>query len=280
MEIRSLALQTSLMVHRLSGTVDDRGDYLVLRTPSVPDFWYGNCLALPGPPRQGDLGRWMERFEAELPEYEGGHRVFLVDSPEGDVGDSAPFIEAGFEPSVLDVLATDSPRAPEGLCDRYPIRQVSGDRAWAALAEAIVDINADEPGYDEGYVARKVATIRSAVERGEGAWWAAWDGTVVAGHLGIFWADGLARFQHVETRVEYRRQGICRSVLHAACSAARDWLGNPTFVIVPADDGVRRVYESLGFAYRERTVDYLRPPRSRAEELDGSLAGGDATPKA
>lgn len=248
------------MVHRLSGTIDDRGDYIVLRTPSVPDYWYGNCLALPAPPGPGDLERWMERFEAELPGYDGGHRVFLVDSPEGDAGDSAPFLEAGFELSVMDVLATDRPRVPEGLCDRYPIRPVSGDLAWAALAEAIVEINANEPGYDEGYVARKVATIRSAVERGEGAWWAAWDGGLVAGHLGLFWVDGVARFQHVETRTEYRRQGICRSVLHAACGAARESMGDLSFVIVPADDGVRRIYESLGFIYRERTVDYLRLP--------------------
>lgn len=129
MEIRSLALRTALMIHRLSGSIDDRGEYLVLRTPAVPDFWYGNCLALPWPPAPGDLERWMERFETELPGYEGGHRVFLVDSPEGDAGDSTPFLEAGFELSVLDVLATDHPRAPEGLSDRYPIRRVSGDRA-------------------------------------------------------------------------------------------------------------------------------------------------------
>ncbi len=260
MQIRSLALRTSLMIHRMRGLVEESGGHLVLRTPSVPDFWYGNCLAMPEPPRAGDYGRWMDLFAAELPGYEGRHRVFLVDSPEGDPGDSAPFLQAGFELNVLDVLATDSPREPERLSGRYPIRPLSSDGDWTALVEATLEVNAGTPAGDRGYVERKTAAVRRAVERGEGAWWAAWDGGRVAGHAGLFWEGGLARFQDVETLPEYRRRGVCRSVIHAACAAARAALGRPTFVIVPADDSVRRIYESLGFACREKTVDYCRPP--------------------
>jgi len=286
MHARSLALRTSLMIHRLYGKVEDRGDCSRLETPSVPDYWYGNCLAMPAPPGPGDFARWMARFSAELPAYgEGSHRVFLVDSPEGETGDAAPFIEAGFELNVNDVLATDAPQAPVHLTDRYPIRPLVSDRDWAALVETTLAVNAGEPGYDRHYVEGKTRAVRSAIERGEGAWWAAWDGGKLIGHLGLFWGEGLVRFQDVETHPDYRGQGVCRSILHAACKAAQalplaaggaDRDGRPggasspggagkaaakaLFVIVPADDGVRRIYEFLGFAYRERTVDLMRPP--------------------
>lgn len=281
MRVRSLALRTSLMIHRLYGSVEDRSDCLLLRTPSVPDYWFGNCLAMPAPPGPADYDRWMARFSAELPEYgERSHRVFLVDSPEGEAGDSGPFLEAGFEINVNDVLATDAPRAPVHLSDRYPIRPLVSDRDWAALVETTLAVNADQAGYDRHYVEGKTRAVRSAVERGEGAWWAALDGGKVIGHLGLFWGEGLVRFQDVETHPDYRGQGVCRSILHSACLAARrdprasgsvsdgsrkgagaDPDVGPLFVIVPADDGVRRIYESLGFAYREKNVDFMRPPK-------------------
>jgi len=269
MHVRSLALRSSLMIHRLYGRVEDRGDCLRLETPSVADYWFGNCLAMPAPPCPGDFGRWMARFSEELPAYgEGSHRVFLVDSPEGETGDSGPFLEAGFELNVNDVLATDAPRAPVHLSDRYPIRPLATDRDWAALVETTLVVNADQAGYDRHYVEGKTRAIRSAVDRGEGDWWAAWDGDRLIGHLGLFWCEGLVRFQDVETHPDYRGRGVCRSILHAACEAARrdpragGVSGSaPLFVIVPADDGVRRIYESLGFVYREKTVDFMRPPR-------------------
>jgi ribosomal protein S18 acetylase RimI-like enzyme len=258
-EVRSLALRTDLMIRRLSGSVEDRGGCLAVRTPSVPDFWYGNCLAMPSPPAPGDFGRWMARFDAEFPEYaEGGHRVFLVDSPEGEAGDSAPFLEAGFELNVNDVLATARPRRPERLTERYPIRALASDSDWAELVEASLEVNAGTVGYDCGYLERRTRTIRAAVERGEGAWWAAWDGERIAGHLGLFWEGGLARFQDVETRPAYRRQGVCRSVLNSACEDA----------LAPEDESVRRIYESLGFEWRERTVDYSRPPERMRPAAD------------
>jgi len=78
--------------------------------------------------------------------------------------------------------------------------------------------------------------------------------------MGLFWGEGLVRFQDVETHPDYRRRGICRALLHRACQEARRELGSPRFVIVPVDGTVRRVYESVGFAHCEQTVDFLRVP--------------------
>ena len=48
--------------------VADRGDYLVVRSPGNPDFWWGNFLLLAGLARDpARAGRWLARFAAEFP---------------------------------------------------------------------------------------------------------------------------------------------------------------------------------------------------------------------
>jgi hypothetical protein len=52
--ITSLGFRTDVALRVLEGAkVTDRGDYLIIRTPDNPDFWWGNFLLLarlPGPP--------------------------------------------------------------------------------------------------------------------------------------------------------------------------------------------------------------------------------------
>ena len=55
-------LRTDLIFHRELGTVTDRGDYLVLETPSEPFYYYGNLLHLARPPAPGEVAAWRERF--------------------------------------------------------------------------------------------------------------------------------------------------------------------------------------------------------------------------
>ncbi|MBU0927904.1 MAG: GNAT family N-acetyltransferase [Spirochaetes bacterium] len=259
MRVGSIALRTSLAIQRSFGIVEDRGDYLVLRTPSVPDYWYGNCLAMPGPPGPGDYAAWTALFEAELPGR--AHRVFLVDGVDGNLGAAGPFLERGFEASIHDVLATESPRRPERRLEGLEYRPFSSDGDWEAGVETSLAVNSGSPGYSRGYVERSFAATRGAVERGAGSWWGAWDGKRCAAQMGVFRDGGLARFRDVETHPEYRRRGACRTLLYRLCEAETAARGPSTFVISPEDDAVRRIYEAVGFSFRERVVDFcLKPP--------------------
>lgn len=258
MRVRSLELRTALMIQRMYGMVEAREDCAVLRTPSVPDFWYGNCLAMPHPPGEGDFENWMRRFEREFPEAE--HRVFLVDSPEGEDGASQPFLENGFALSCCDVLAMTELRRPERLTEEFRIAPLAEDRDWRDLMEISLLIDGGHGGLDRGFLERKTSAVRKVIAQERGAWWGAWaDGRLVA-HMGLFWEGGLVRFQDVETHPDYRRRGACRSILHRACLAAGARLGSPTFVIKPVDATVRRIYESVGFEFREKSVDFMRRP--------------------
>ncbi len=276
MRVRSLELRTTLMVNALYGLTEDRGNYIVVRTPSVPDYWYGNCLAMPGPPRPGDLARWEELFAREHPG--AAHRVFLMDAPEAPPeGEAArvglaEFAAAGYELSTHDVLATDAIVEPPRLNGAFSYRPLAMEREWAAAVEASWRVNEGRPGFTRGFIERKFAVIRAVVERGRGAWWAAWadsfpgddgspgdDGLPVAS-MGLFWGDGLVRFQDVETDPAYRRRGICRSLLYRACLSVGDAGGGkpPLFVIKPEDDSVRRIYEAVGFRRVESSADLFK----------------------
>lgn len=58
MQVNSLGYRTDLIFHRFDGQVLDRGDYLVIKTPTNPTFYWGNFLLFAEPPGDGDDVRW------------------------------------------------------------------------------------------------------------------------------------------------------------------------------------------------------------------------------
>ena len=55
MEIKSLGYRTDLLLLELSGSVfHDAGEYVVVRTPDNPGFWWGNFLLYRTPFAPGD----------------------------------------------------------------------------------------------------------------------------------------------------------------------------------------------------------------------------------
>src|SRR5262249_9144071 len=68
MWVTSLGFQTDVALRVLEGAeTADRGDYLVVRTPVNPDFYWGNFLLLRTWPEAGSADRWLTRFAAEFP---------------------------------------------------------------------------------------------------------------------------------------------------------------------------------------------------------------------
>ncbi len=66
MRVTSLGYKTDLFFPAFDGEIIDRGNYLVIRTPANPAFFWGNFLLFPAPPAQDDISLWRRLFADEI----------------------------------------------------------------------------------------------------------------------------------------------------------------------------------------------------------------------
>ena len=258
MRIRSLGSRTDVALRVLEGSeVTDRGDYLVVRTPDNPDFWWGNFLLLADLPEPG--GDWLARFAAEFPA--AGHLTLGVDTTDDDDAIPADFAAAGLEverATVLTAAQLDPPAHPNTEAE---IRLLDSDADWQQSVDlAVRCFDGDDPA---DYLELRTAARRRVTRAGQGAWFGAFvDGRLLA-QLGLFDAgDGYARYQHVETDPAARRQGLAGTLVAAAGRYGREVMGASTLVIVAEPAGVAiRIYRACGFTDRESQLSYARTPR-------------------
>ena len=267
MRINSLGFRTDVALRVLEGAeVTDRGDYLVVRTPDNPDYWWGNFLLLAAWPGPGAGGRWLARFAAEFPLAQ--HVALGVDTDptsSDDPGDRplpAEFLTVGLEPqrdTVLTCAAVGPPPYPNAEVE---IRRLETDADWRQSVELSARcFDQDEPG---DYVERRTAARRRLTQAGRGSWFGALAGGRLLAQLGLFdVGDGYARYQHVETDPRARRQGLAGTLIWQAGRYGREVLGARTFVIVadPADAAIR-VYRACGFADTQSQFSFERPSLS------------------
>jgi GNAT superfamily N-acetyltransferase len=264
MDVRSLAWRTDLFFPRFDGIVEDRGDYLVVRTPDNPGFYWGSFLLFAGPPEADSLPGWKRLFAREIAAVQpAGHLAFGWDSPTGERGAVEPFLAEGFllqENAVLTAAELVPPPHPNR---DVSIRPLATDAEWAQALDNQVDCRGPEFPIDEyrPFKARQMARYRRMADAGRGAWLGAFAGERLVADLGVFAGGGLARFQMVETHPDFRGRGICATLVHESARYARAVLGAETLVIT-ADEHYHagRIYESLGFRRTERQLGVeLRP---------------------
>lgn len=257
--MRALGLRTDLMVQGDEAKITTLADRYIWRTPSAPDFWFGNTVVFRAPPT--DARACIAQFQADFPQAR--HICLQWDVPDMPDGPALRDLAAmGLELDVSSALTRQgaplgAPR-PEGIA----LRPVVG-ADWAQVAELKRQTSAGAEAGEAAfaaYIAARVATWRARVERGEGVWIGAFDGSVLVGHLGLIQSAGLARYQDVVTRASHRRRGIAAALLGAAAewAVARD--AQVTLVIVAdTDDAPERLYLRQGFERRETLRSAVRP---------------------
>ena len=258
MRIRSLGFRTDVALRVLEGAeVTDRGDYLVVRTPDNPDFWWGNFLLLARLPGPGQGREWLARFAAEFPAAR--HIALGVDTTV-DIEAPAEFAAAGLQADRAAVLTADRLRPPAHPNTAAEIRPLEGDADWRQSVDlAVRCFDSDDPG---DFLERRTAARRRLTQAGAGIWFGAFEGGCLLAQLGLFdVGDGYARYQHVETDPAARRRGLAGTLVWTAGRYGREVLGASTFVIVadPADVAIR-VYRACGFTARQRQLSFDRPP--------------------
>ncbi len=267
MEIKSLGYRTDLFLLGLGGSeLEDTGEYVVVRTPANPLFWWGNFLLYRTPFGPGDVQRRLAEFRTVFPEAK--HVAMGIDTTDGVLGvdgvkDELIAAGATVEPST--VLATSHAIPPVRPNTTSTYRFIESDEDWEQvytlhLETATMTVD-DE--YRE-FSGRRTATDRQRVEAGHGKWFGAFDGDRLQASLGLmFDGAGLARFQVVQTHPDDRNQGIGSTLVHHASTYGLTEGGAKTLVIVADPDYLAiRIYRALGFSDGETQLGISIPPAS------------------
>jgi ribosomal protein S18 acetylase RimI-like enzyme len=254
LEVRSLGFATDLMIRRLAGSaIEDRGPYLVVRTPTNPTFYWGN-FALFSAAVPAD--EWLGVFARELP---GARHVAIgVDGTDGSLHDVSTLLESGFELEVSTVLTLQGPptRAPEPPASCRPLHT---DDDWAALGDLRIELAKDDGRDNEGYRAfleRRVKEARALDRAGHAVHFGAFIDGHLRASLGLV-ADGggTARYQTVETHPEFRRRGLAGALVSMAGHHGVAEFAASTLVIVADPHGPAiNLYRLLGFSDAEHQV--------------------------
>ena len=261
MRVVSLGYRTDLALLQAGGSVvEDRGDHLVVRTPTNPAHWWGNFLLLDRPPAAQDGRRWLERFAATFPDAQ--HVAFGVDGTAGRTADLAPWTALGLVAEAQSGMTATSVRPPRRRSDAV-CRAFASDEDWAQSVGLRVRCHDGpvEAASFRAYATAQAQTRRQMVEAGHGGWFGAFEGDLLVSQMGLFaGGPGLARFQSVETDPQHRRRGLAGSLVWHVSRYGFEALAARTLVMV-ADPGYHalELYRSLGFAVTQTQLQAELP---------------------
>lgn len=242
--IRSLGYRTDLNLLRIQGSSVELADgALIIRTPDLPTFRWGNFLLLRDLPAAAELEYWQERFTAAFP---GAKYLALgFDEPHCP---AVPDPALDLSPDVV-MTATDVPLAPHPNTE-VQYRELRSDSDWNSLSALRVAIDGSASAGTREFLSGRVAAHRRLTREGTAIWLGAFDGDHLVASLGIAMAEeGTARYQNVGTHPDHRRRGLAASLVARAGELALAEFGARTLVIVAeAGSDAARIYQAAGFA--------------------------------
>lgn len=260
--LRSLGLKTDLLFPSVCGEIQDRGPYIVVKTPSNPSFIWGNFLVYRRPPGAGDLSRWSAAFrDAFEGDPEVRHQAFTWDEPGLPRPVPAEFAAAGFEVEPSSILTAARLRPGPHPNNELTIRPLVSEGDWESATRNQIRCRArgwEAASYGR-FKLRQMRAYRTVAEAGHGRWFGAFINDRLVGDLGIFQVAGLGRYQSVGTDPDYRRRGVCSALILEAGRHALEKLGAKTLVIMSGPGSpAERVYRSLGLRPTQSLVGVFR----------------------
>lgn len=228
----------------------DRDRYRVRRTPSRPDFYFGQALIPDEAPALDQVEVCFSRFRHELAGVEYQRQLVTWETMSPDAWPGAAELGGSTSYEQTHVMRADTwpaqPPRPEGI----DIRSLASDTDWEAAIALSLELETEIPlAAFEPFVRWRYGKYRTAVEpRGAGAFWGAFDGEKLAGSLGLVTSPSWLRFCDVRTAGAYRRRGICASLVSWAL---REGLaahpGAVAIIGVVPDSIASRIYARAGF---------------------------------
>ena len=259
----SLAIKTDLLVEGARSQIIYEDDIAVVRTPDLPNYYYGNFLVFDEAPTAEMFQTNIERFHAAFKQDPEVKHVTLQ-----WVHDTAPSPEVmalakqlGYSYSQDAVLVSPQPKAHRDMFHSYELRVIQTDQDWELVTQSQIEIGSEtykQPSFPD-FMRSKMLIRRDLVDQGKGIWVAAFDQDTCIGDMGIYATDGIARYQSVGTKKSYRGQGIAGQLIAFAANE----INHPveTYVIIAeAESTAHRLYAKCGFDLKEHCHSFCKYP--------------------
>jgi hypothetical protein len=260
----NLGLATDLLLHAETGMVESQDDYVVVRTPDAPEYFFGNMLVLEQRPSEIDL----KRLESDFAEFVGippliAHRTFAWPERADSVVNLDAFVEQGYDATVCRVLAAHPndirPVATNSLVE---VRKFGTQRDWDDWSRMqFADMPNPSNITSQRYLAHLQTAYRTLIARGLGNWWGAFINDEQVGSLGLFFFGGIGRFQSVLTAEQHRNRNICKTLVSEVIKLTA---GQSDRLVMVADESYHAgaLYEAMGFQLQGRVASLCQEPRN------------------
>ncbi len=255
MKLKSLGYRTDLIFNKLDGEVIDRGNHLVVRTLSNPNFFWGNLLIFETAPKVGDITKWKDLFKTEFTNPAIYHMTFAWD--EEKIGDIKEFEQDGFKLEKAVVLSAKKQdlKKPPKFNTQIQIGSPKTPSDW----EEIIQIQLLTGNFDvtkeelKTFYQKQMLRYQKLISLNLGVWFCARLDNKIVGSLGVFKDYELGRFQIVSVHPDYQRRGICGAMVYQAAEYAFSQMGLSTLVMIAdAEYHAANIYKSVGFSETER----------------------------
>lgn len=260
MKLNSLSLRTNMIFARNESEIIPRESYIVVKTMSNPTFHWGNYLIFKQAPKDSDIINWMNIFQKEFSHYKTfDHYVFAWD--ELTRPESIEYLGHDFALEESVSLKTSTLNPPKYYNRDVVVRLYSSSADWEVALELQVSARDPKFNYKEykEFKSNQDHSYHKLIDQKRGGRFGAFlDGKLVA-DLGIFFEDGLARYQNVVTHPDYRGRGICGTLVYESGKYALDFWGVKILCMeADPDYHAARIYESVGFTPAENSYSLYR----------------------
>jgi ribosomal protein S18 acetylase RimI-like enzyme len=260
----NFGLATDLLLHTETGMVESRDDYIVVRTPDAPEYFFGNMLVLQQRPSASDLKRLEHNF-AQLIGTPPliAHRTFAWPESADSVVTLGEFVEQGYDATVCRVLvAHPNDILPVATNSSVKVRPFAMQQEWDDWSRMeLADMPNPTDITSQRYMAHQQRAYRSLIDRGLGNWWGAFIDDEQVGSLGLFFLDGIGRFQSVITGAQHRNRNVCKTLVTEVIRLAA---GRSDRLVMVADETYHAgaIYEAMGFRRQGRVASLCQEPRN------------------
>jgi hypothetical protein len=260
MDLKSIALKTNLILDNCFASIIEHDEYLVVRSKNRPEYIWGNYLIMKSSPKKGDYKNWINLFEKEFgTKNEKGFVAITFDTLDGSNSYFEDFRADGFDIQISKILIAKEVNLPPKMNSGIEIRPFSSESDW----ERYIDIHFT-PNWGYGSDSEQKRFLKEemnnfkkfTLQKNAKRFGAFLNGEMIA-ELGVYWKDGIARFNNVATHRNYRRIGACNTlVYHVSCFLLEKADIHTLVMEADEDYHAAKIYESVGFKPSQKLIAF------------------------